>query len=139
LDRVAAPLPARPRIVGIGIDVAGFARVARFLSDHTPRLGRVFTAPELALCQSGAVRRRCGRYAAAFSAKEAVMKALGTGWRSDVSWTDIDTARRESHGGVMLTGGAREVAERHGVSRVLISVSITADAAVATAVAEGHG
>jgi holo-[acyl-carrier protein] synthase len=135
VDRVASTAYT---IVGIGVDIAGIPRVTRFLLEHASQLERVFTPQERAFCEAGAGRRRSVRYAAAFAAKEAVMKALGTGWRSDVPWSDVDTATRENHGGVVLSGGARTVAEHHGVTRILISVTTTADAAVATAVAEGH-
>jgi holo-[acyl-carrier protein] synthase len=135
MDRV---VPSGQTILSVGIDAADIERVERFLSDHPARLEQVFTAGERAYCEAGAGRRRGARYAAAFSAKEAVMKALGTGWRSDVDWSEIDTASRRADGGVLLSGGAREIAERHGVARILISVATTAETTMAMAVADRH-
>jgi holo-[acyl-carrier protein] synthase len=135
MDRVATSWQT---VAGIGIDVADIARVARFLSDHPARLEHVFTVAERAFCEAAAGRRRSARYAAAFSAKEAVMKALGTGWRSDAAWSEIDTASRQADGGVVLSGDARDVAARHGVVRILISVTTTMETTMAMAVADRH-
>jgi holo-[acyl-carrier protein] synthase len=128
-------------IVGTGVDVATIDRVARLLSDHASDLQRIFTSRERAFCNRAPTRRRAARYAAAFAGKEAVMKALGTGWRSDVGWCDIDTQSDDERGGIGLFGGALRAARDKGVCRVLVSVSITREAAVATALAESeeHG
>jgi holo-[acyl-carrier protein] synthase len=125
-------------IVGMGVDVASVARVARLITDHPAQLERVFTQRERRFCDATHGRRREARYAAAFAAKEAVMKALGTGWRSDIEWSEIDTRTIESHGGVALSGGVSIAADRLGVARVLVSASATRDSAMATAVAEGN-
>lgn len=124
-------------IVGMGVDVASIARVARLIADHATELDRMFTAGERWFCDATDGRRREARYAAAFAAKEAVLKALGTGWRADIEWSDIDTQTIEGHGGVALSGGASVAAERLGVVRVLVCASTTRDSAVAAAVAEG--
>jgi holo-[acyl-carrier protein] synthase len=125
-------------IVGMGMDVASIARVARLITDHAAALDRLFTTGERGFCDATDGRRREARYAAAFAAKEAVLKALGTGWRADIEWSDIDTQTFERHGGVVLSGGASVAAERMGVVRVLICASITRESAVAAAVAEGY-
>ena len=72
-------------------------------------------------------------------AKEAVMKALGTGWRADVEWSDIDTRPADTSGGpgnVVLSGAIRLIAEGQGVARITVSVAATMDAAMATAFVE---
>jgi len=125
-------------IVGMGVDVASIARVARLVADHAAALDRLFTTGERGFCDRTVGRRREARYAAAFAAKEAVLKALGTGWRADIEWSDIDTQAVERHGGVALSGGASAAAERLGVVRVLVCSSITMESAMAAAVAEGH-
>jgi holo-[acyl-carrier protein] synthase len=124
-------------IVGTGVDVTPIARVGRLVGDHSGTLARIFTPGERGFCDAVQGRRRDARYAAAFAAKEAVMKALGTGWRSDVAWSDIDTRTIDAHGGIALSGGIRRAAERLGVARVLVSASAAGESAVASAVAEG--
>ena len=126
-------------ILGTGIDVATIIRVERFLEAHRAELPRIFTARERAVCDRAPAGRRAARYAGAFAGKEAVMKALGTGWRSDVTWCDIDTPPDDGCGEAVLLAGALHAARRQGISRVLVSVSLTREAAVATAVAEGDG
>jgi holo-[acyl-carrier protein] synthase len=123
-------------ITGTGVDVTPIARVARLVADHAARLDRIFTAAERGFCDAARGRTRDARYARAFAAKEAVMKALGTGWRSDLEWSDIDT-RGADRGGITLSGGTRLAAERLGVARVLVSDAVTIDSAIASAVAEG--
>lgn len=125
-------------IVGTGVDIASIARVARLVTDHAAALERLFTTKERGFCDATGGRRREARYAAAFAAKEAVLKALGTGWRADIEWSDIDTLAIEPHGGVLLSGGASVAAKRLGVVRVLVCASTTRESAVATAVAEGY-
>ena len=125
-------------VAGIGVDVAPFARVGRLIADHEARLSRVFTRRERAFCDAVTGERRVARYAAAFAAKEAVMKALGTGWRSDVEWREIDTRPSDANGEVRLMGNAAAVAASQCVRRILVSTSAAAGAAFAAAVAE-HG
>jgi holo-[acyl-carrier protein] synthase len=124
-------------IVGLGVDVTPIARVGRLVGDHSAALERIFTPGERGFCDAVQGRRRHARYAAAFAAKEAVMKALGTGWRADVAWSDIDTRAIDAHGGIALSGGIGRAAERLGVTRVLVSTSAAGESAVASAVAEG--
>jgi holo-[acyl-carrier protein] synthase len=123
-------------IAGAGVDVTPIARVARLVRDHGGDIGRIFTAREQAYCAAARPARRDGRYAAAFAAKEAVLKALGTGWRSDLEWRDIDTCGTGAGGAVDLSGGTSREARRQGVARVFVSAAITSENAVAAAVAE---
>jgi len=115
-------------IVGIGVDVVDLARFERAL-DRTPRLReRLFTAEERVL----PLRSLAGRWAA----KEAVLKALGTGWRRGISWRDVEV--RNGPGGrpqAFLKGGTQEVAEKLGIRCVLVSISHCRSHATAYAVA----
>lgn len=113
------------------------ARVERLVRDHATRLDRIFTREEQAYCAAAPRERRGRRYAAAFAGKEAVMKALGTGWRSDVQWTDIDTHLHAGGGVATLSGGALAAAERLGISRILVSTAAAGGNAVAAAFADG--
>jgi len=126
-------------IAGAGVDVAPIGRVARLVEGHRPSLDRIFTDAEQRHCEAARPSRRAGRYAAAFAAKEAVFKALGTGWRSDVEWAEVDTVRTDPDGGVAISGGVRREADRQGIARIFVSAAITSDNAVATAIAERQG
>ena len=84
-------------IVGTGIDIAEVPRIAQALARHGDRfLHRVFTEGEIRYCDSKA--NRVERYAARFAAKEAGMKALGTGWSHGVRWRDIEVSRQPEAG-----------------------------------------
>lgn len=122
-------------IAGTGIDVVAISRVSRLLLDHAARLDGVFTEDERACCERGPARHRAARYAEVFAAKEAVMKALATGWRSDVGFADIETRDPASPGEALLRGSVRKVADHHGIDRMLLSTSWAAGVAIATAVA----
>src|SRR5207248_11059936 len=97
-------------IVGTGIDIAEVPRIGESIERFGARfLQRVFTEGERRYCDSKA--NRVERYAARFAAKEAAMKALGTGWSRGVRWRDIEICRQP--GGrptISLHGQATEVA-----------------------------
>src|SRR5271168_1451906 len=79
-------------IVGTGIDIAEVPRIAAAISRFGERfLRRIFTPGEIRYCESKA--NRVERYAARFAAKEAGMKAIGTGWNHGVAWQDIEVSR----------------------------------------------
>ena len=80
-------------IVGTGIDIAEVPRIREAIERHGQRfLNRIFTEGEIQYCESKA--NRVERYAARFAAKEAGMKAIGTGWNHGVRWRDIEVARK---------------------------------------------
>ncbi|HHW09686.1 MAG TPA: holo-ACP synthase [Firmicutes bacterium] len=122
-------------VVAVGVDLTEVDRIAYLAERYGTRfLGRIFTAAEQELC-GGDSRRLAGR----FAAKEAVMKALGTGWALGVGWQDIHIGNREGGAPVVhLTGKAAEVAAARGISRWHLSLSHTATAAIAMVVAEGE-
>ena len=114
----------------VGVDMIEIGRVARVLRRHPRRfLERVYTPEEVAFC-----RGRVPELAARFAAKEAVMKALGTGARS-VAWRDIEVLPdRRGKPLVYLYGGAEARAEAIGLHAIDISLSHLADFAVAVVV-----
>jgi holo-[acyl-carrier protein] synthase len=118
-------------IVGTGIDIAEVPRMAQAIERFGQRfLARVFTEGEIRYCDSKA--NRIERYAARFAAKEAGMKALGTGWSHGVRWRDIEVLRQP--GGrptLAFHGRAGEFASRLGVVNVALSLTHTADEAMA--------
>ncbi len=123
-------------IVGVGIDLASRSRTREIIERFGERFTRrVFTDAETAYCLS---RPDPGQsFAARFAAKEAVMKALASGWGGPVRFKDIEVVREESgRPGVLLQGGARARAEELGVTRFHVSLAHEGDAAAAYAVAE---
>lgn len=120
-------------IVGIGLDLAQIPRFEAAFERHGDRLlNRLFTRAERAYCDRK--KDRMSSYCGRFAVKEAVMKVLGTGWTSGVRWIDIEVVRMP--GGAprcALHGVAGELARRHGIAT--IHVTITHDAGIAAAVA----
>jgi holo-[acyl-carrier protein] synthase len=110
-------------IVGIGTDIVECLRIGRMIEQHGELfLTRVYTDREIRYCR--ARKRATEHFAERWAAKEAILKALGTGWRRGVSWTDIEV-RPDVSGvpQVVLRGAIRELAEKLGVGTVLLSVS----------------
>ena len=121
-------------LAGIGVDMVEIARVERTLARRPSFAKRVFTEEERAYCDRMA--RPAKHYAARFAAREAVLKALGTGFSQGIGFSDVSVARGElGRPEVVLTGRAREVADSLGVLEVALSLSYTHDLAVANAVA----
>jgi holo-[acyl-carrier protein] synthase len=126
-----------PEIIGIGTDIAECLRIARMIERHGELfINRVYTPGEISYCQSRAqaTQHFTGRWAA----KEAILKALGTGWRRGIAWRDIEI-RNESSGQpvVAVRGGAKEVAEQLGITKLLVTISHCRTHATAYAVALG--
>jgi holo-[acyl-carrier protein] synthase len=122
-------------IVGIGIDIAEITRIKRLL-DREGFAEKVFTPSELAFSEKHSAPETS--LAGRFAAKEAVMKALGTGWAKGVSWHDIVISHDEAgKPSVELSGQAGRIADELGAAGIFISISHTGDYAVAQAVAEG--
>ena len=123
-------------IVGSGIDIAEVPRIAEAIERHGQRfLHRVFTEGEIAYCDSKA--NRIERYAARFAAKEAGMKALGTGWNHGVRWRDVEVCRQP--GGrptLAFHGRAAEFAVKLGTKNIALSLSHTAEQAIAQVILE---
>ncbi len=111
------------------------ARLKAVLDRHGERfLTRVFTPAELDYCMPK--KRRVEHLAGRFAAKEAVLKVLGTGWGSGISWRDIEV-RNEPSGRprVYLTGRCRQIADQIGATTILVSISHIATHAIASAIA----
>ena len=118
-----------------GVDIIEISRVRRTLERYGRRfLDRVYTPAEIAYC-----RERAPNLAARFAAKEATMKALGTGVRG-VSWKDIEVIRHESGApAIKLHGRCKQRAQRLGVQEVAISLSHSREYAVASVVIRSVG
>ncbi len=126
-------------ILGLGADLVAIARVEALLRRHGERfLARLFTAGERAECLSRA--RPAAHLAARLAAKEAGMKALGTGWSGGIGWRDL-AVHSDARGApsLQLAGMARHHADALGIRRALVSLSHDGDYAFAVVVAEGEG
>lgn len=121
----------------MGIDIAEVDRVKGAIERHGEAfLRRVYTPRERAYCEK--FKNKYERYAGRFAAKEAAMKALGTGWSRGVRWVDVEVVRQS--GGrptVLLAGEAAKVASALGVERVALSITHTAAQAFAQVIFEG--
>jgi holo-[acyl-carrier protein] synthase len=123
-------------IVGTGIDIAEVARIAASIERFGERfLKRVFTEGEIRYCESKA--NRFERYAARFAAKEAGMKALGTGWNHGVSWRDVEVVRQPGgRPGIEFHGKAGEFAAKLGAKNRALSLTHSEHYAIAQVILE---
>ncbi len=119
---------------GIGVDMLEIDRMERVLARRPNFARRVFTDEERAYCERTA--RPAEHYAARFAAREAVVKALGTGFADGVGFRDESGGRDESgRPRALLSGRAAEVAREKGIREIALSISHTHDVAVANAIA----
>ena len=123
-------------IVGTGIDISEVPRIKASIARFGDRfLRRIFTEAEIRYCDSKA--NRVERYAARFAAKEAAMKAIGTGWNYGVTWRDVEVCRQP--GGrptIAFHGKAAEFAAKLGAVRTALSLSHTKEYAIAQVILE---
>jgi holo-[acyl-carrier protein] synthase len=124
-------------IIGLGVDIAEVERVRGAIERHGETfLRRIYTPEERAYCEK--FRNKYERYAGRFAVKEAAMKALGTGWRRGIRWTDIEVTRQKGgRPSLELRGAARQIAEELGVKHTTVSITHTANQAFAQVIFEG--
>ncbi|MBD16228.1 MAG: holo-[acyl-carrier-protein] synthase [Planctomycetaceae bacterium] len=124
-------------IFGIGTDIIECLRIANMIQRHGELfIRRVYTDHEIEYCSTK--KSATQHYAGRWAAKEAVLKALGTGWRRGISWRDIEVRNlRSGAPTIVLSGGAREVCEEAGIQKMLISISHCRSHATAYAIALG--
>ena len=122
-------------IIAHGIDLVDCPRIEQMMQRHGERfLKRVFTAPEQTYAEAS--RNTVEKLAGRFAAKEAILKLMGTGWRGKIAWTDIEiTNNAAGQPGVTLSGEVKEIAEKLGIGHISISITHTANFAIASAVA----
>lgn len=124
-------------IVGVGLDVVETDRVARAIATHGRRFEeRVYTAAELAECAPRADRAQA--LAGRFAAKEAFLKALGTGSAGGLSLRQVEVIRtQDGHPALRLTGSAAAEIQRRGVRQIHLSLSHQPGLAAAVVILEG--
>jgi holo-[acyl-carrier protein] synthase len=122
-------------ILGIGTDIIECPRIGRMIEQHGELfLRRVYTDREIRYCQARkhAIEHFAGRWAA----KEAILKAIGTGWAKGICWTDLEVRNRaEGKPEVLVRGGAKDAAIERGIGDILVSISHCRTYATAYAVA----
>jgi holo-[acyl-carrier protein] synthase len=121
-------------VLALGIDLVEVSRIRALLERNGERFKeRMFLPDEVAYCDACA--DPAIHYAARFAAKEAVVKALGTGFAEGVGWNDVEV-RRAASGmpSIVLHGGALKLADEQGVKKILITLTHTESAAAASAV-----
>src|ERR1700744_6468150 len=110
-------------ILGIGTDIIECPRIGRMIEQHGElSLRRVYTEREIRYCQSR--KHAIEHFARRWAAKEAILKAIGTGWRRGSAWTDLEV--RNTFTGeprVHVGGGAKEATLKRGIADILISIS----------------
>ena len=123
--------------LGIGTDIVECLRIAQMIERHGELfISRVYTEHEIEYCRlrKAATQHYAGRWAA----KEAVLKALGTGWRRGISWRDVKVRNKpDGRPVIALRGGARDLVEQLGIREILISISHCRSHATAYALALG--
>jgi holo-[acyl-carrier protein] synthase len=125
-------------IVGIGTDIVECPRIGKMIEQYGELfLRRIYTEREIRHCQSR--KHAIEHFAGHWAAKEAILKALGTGRRDGVGWSDVEV-RNGSNGAlqVMIRGAAKDVAKSRGVGDVLISIAHCRTYATAYAMAIGR-
>lgn len=125
-------------VLGIGTDIIECLRIAKMIERHGEIfLTRVYTPHEIEYCT--ARKAATQHYAGRFAAKEAVLKALGTGWTRGIQWRDIEV--QNEMGGrplIRISGAAAELCRKNGISEILISISHCRTHATAYALAVGN-
>jgi holo-[acyl-carrier protein] synthase len=124
-------------IVAIGIDLVEIARIEEVFTRRGERFrARVFTEGEISYCERRA--SKLASYAARFAAKEAAMKALGTGWAEGVGWKDVEVVSGPGGAPTLdLQGKALERMREIGATRAFVSLTHSGNLAIAQVVLEG--
>jgi holo-[acyl-carrier protein] synthase len=127
---------AREMIIGIGVDLVKIDRIDKAGKNHEGFLERVFTEREREYCSRQ--KYPAQHYAARFAAKEAVLKAIGTGWSAGIKWTDMEILHGEGGGPIVnLSGRVKDLMDLKGVKQVFLSYSHDEGYAVAQVVLAG--
>ena len=135
---IVAVLYRERMIVGTGIDIDEVDRIRQTIERFGRRFTeRVFTVEEIRYCESKA--NRIERYAARFAAKEAAMKAIGTGWNRGVTWRDVEVRRLPGQRPTMVFHGrAGEFFAKLGATHAHLSLTHTKEFAMAQVILEAE-
>jgi holo-[acyl-carrier protein] synthase len=130
-------LSHRSRVIGLGTDIIECSRIGEMIQKHGEIfLNRVFTQQEISYCRSRKTSNQ--HYAGRWAAKEAALKALGTGWAKGIQWTDIAVSHDVGGKPIIKIGGvAATIAKEQGIAEILLSISHCRHYAVAYCIAVG--
>jgi len=122
-------------VIAHGIDLVDCPRIEEMIKRHGRRfIDRIFTAAEQAYANSN--KDRVEKLAGRFAAKEAILKLMGTGWRGKIAWTDIEVVNNAAgQPEVTLDGEVKKLADGLGIKHISVSITHTANFAIASAVA----
>ena len=123
------------KIIAHGIDLVDRPRIKQMVQRHGQRfLNRVYTTKEQQYAESH--RDNIEKLAGRFAAKEAVLKLMGTGWIGKIAWTDIEIINNSAgQPEVTITGEVKRIAEKLGIDQISVSITHTANFAIASAIA----
>lgn len=123
------------KIIAHGIDLVDFPRIEAMISRHGQRfMDRIFTVKEQS--DAGAIKNSTEKLAGRFAAKEAVLKLIGTGWRGKIAWTDIEVVNNALGQPIVnISGEVKRIADEQGIEQITLSITHTADFAIASVVA----
>jgi holo-[acyl-carrier protein] synthase len=125
-------------VIGVGIDIVSTERIKHSLERYGDRFtSRIYTSAEIEYCSSRKYPHL--HYAARFSAKEALVKALGTGFRYGIKHTEIETILNEiGKPDILLYDTASAISRQKGISRLSLSLSHNDEQAIAIVIAESN-
>jgi holo-[acyl-carrier protein] synthase len=122
-------------IVGMGTDIIEVKRIERLLSKQDRFKERIFTRGEIEYCEQK--KNNVQNYAARFAVKEALLKAIGTGWREGVAFKEIEVKNNEKgKPELVLSGTAKTITEEMGVTNIQVSISHLKDLAIGVVILE---
>lgn len=125
-------------VVGIGVDIVEVRRITQALQGGDAMAKRVFTKAELDYCWER--KNRYQHFAGRFAAKEAALKALGTGWQEGIRWKDVEVVPGErGKPEVNFYGKAKEFLEASGAQRAIVTITHAREYAVAAVVLDSDG
>jgi len=125
-------------IIAHGIDLVDFPRIEEMVKRHGERfLSKVFTDAEQKYARSN--KNGTEKLAGRFAAKEAILKLMGTGWRGKIAWTDIEIVNSPTgQPMVSLSGEVKKISDKLGITQISVSITHTANFAIASAAALCH-
>ena len=126
-------------IFGMGVDVIEIDRIKKELEKYGDKLnGTLFTDEEVRYCIKGkSINRQAQCFAGRFTAKEAFLKALGTGLRDGIQWKDIEIKNDDLGApSIHLKGKAKEVVDQNKIDNILLSISHSRTTAVSSVILE---
>ena len=122
-------------IIAHGIDLVDRPRIEQMVRRHGDRfVNRIYTIKEKKYAE--AHRDKIEKLAGRFAAKEAVLKLMGTGWTGKIAWTDIEVINNPAgQPEVKISGEVKRIAEKLGINQISVSITHTANFAIASAIA----